>query len=61
MQLQAMPREVLVQVNVLDPPGAERAGPPHQAVHFIALVEEELGQVGPVLARDAGDQSFPHG
>ena len=27
------------------------------AVHLVALVEQQLGQVGAVLAGDAGDQS----
>ena len=28
----------------------------HHAVHVVALLEQEFGQVGAVLARDAGDQ-----
>src|SRR5881409_1856163 len=35
--------------------------PPDDAVHLIAFVQEQLGQVRPVLPRDAGDQGALHG
>ena len=35
---------------------ADHAGPPDQTHHLVARVEQELSQVGAVLARDPGDQ-----
>jgi hypothetical protein len=40
----------------------EEAGPPHQAVDFVPLGEQELGKVGAVLPGNAGDSvpALPH-
>ena len=46
-----------IVVKVIDAIGVEEAGTPHQAVHFIAFREQELGQVRAVLPGDACDQS----
>jgi hypothetical protein len=46
-----------VAVEVLDPLGVEGAGAADDAVDEVALGEEELGEVGAVLAGDAGDES----
>src|SRR2546428_7440137 len=35
--------------------------PPDDAMHLIAFVQEQLGQVRPVLPGDAGDQGALHG
>ena len=51
---------VRVLVDVVDPPGVEGRGAPDQAVDLVALVEQELGQVRPVLPGDPGDQRFLH-
>ncbi len=52
---------VRLLVEVLDPPGVERRRPPLDAVDDVALFEEELGQIGAVLAGHAGDQGdFVH-
>ena len=51
---------VRVAVEVVDALGVERARPPHDAVHLVPLVEEELGQVRAVLSGDAGDQRSFH-
>src|SRR5690606_23923792 len=51
-----------VLVEVLDAPGVERGRAALDAVDDIALVEQQLAQIGPVLARDPGDQcDFAHG
>ena len=42
--------------DVLDAPQVGRARAAHDAVDLVALVEKPLGQVGAVLAGDAGDQ-----
>src|SRR5262249_12493212 len=42
--------------NVLDALEVLAAGPPHHADDAIALLEQELGEVGAVLPGDAGDQ-----
>ena len=48
-------------LDVGDALEVERARPPDHAADLVALVEQELGQVGAVLAGDAGDQcSFRH-
>ena len=47
-------------VDRIDPLGVERRGAAHDAVDLVALGEQLLGQVGAVLAGDAGDQSPFH-
>ena len=51
---------VEVLVEVVDPVGVEGAGPADEAVDLVALAEQEFGQVGAVLAGDAGDECFFH-
>jgi hypothetical protein len=46
---------VRILVQVVDAVGVEQRGAPLDAVHLVALVEQELGQIGAVLAGDAGD------
>jgi hypothetical protein len=45
-----------VVVEVVDPVGVEARRAPDDAVHLVALLQQELGQVGTVLAGDAGDK-----
>ena len=42
--------------QVLDPLGALGRGAAHEPVDLVALLEQELGEVGAVLPGDAGDQ-----
>ena len=42
--------------QVLDAPHVRRAQAADDAEDFVALVEQQLGEVRPVLAGDAGDQ-----
>jgi hypothetical protein len=49
-------RLVRVVVEVIDPVGVEARGTADDAVDLVALLQQELGQVGAVLAGDAGDQ-----
>jgi len=51
---------VEVPVEVIDTIGVEGAGPADKAVDLIALREQKFGQVGAVLAGDAGDECFFH-
>ena len=46
-----------IVVEVLDPPRVEGGAPSDDAVDRVALLQQELGQVGAVLPGDAGDQS----
>lgn len=46
----------LVEVQVLDAPGVEATAAAQDAVHLISLVQEEFGEIGPVLARNACNQ-----
>ena len=48
---------VRILVQVIDAVGVEERGAALDAVHLVALVEQELGEIGAVLAGDAGDQS----
>ena len=49
-----MQRDAVAQV--LDPVELLRRGAPDHAVDLVALLEQQLGQVGAVLSGDAGDQ-----
>ena len=51
---------VEVLVEMVDPVGVEGAGPADESVDLVPLAEQELGEVGAVLARDAGDERFFH-
>ena len=46
--------------QVLDPLVAVVAGPAHHADHLVALGQQQLGEVGAVLAGDAGDERLRH-
>ena len=46
-----------ILVEMLDPPGVEARRPTLDAVHLVALGEQQFGEIGAVLAGDAGDQS----
>ncbi|RNF13433.1 phytase family, partial [Trypanosoma conorhini] len=48
-------REVFVAVDVVDSARVEGRRPPDDAVHIVALLEEQLRKVRPVLPGDAGD------
>ena len=43
-------------VDVVDPAAVDRRGATDQAVDLVALREQQLGEVRPVLAGDAGDE-----
>ena len=43
-------------LDVRDPLEVDRAAAADHAHHLVALIEQELGQVGPVLPGDTGDQ-----
>ena len=49
-----------VLVEVVDAVGVEQRGAPLDAVHLIALVQQEFRQVGAVLASHSGDQGGIH-
>jgi hypothetical protein len=53
---------VRILVEVIDAVGIEQRGATLDAMHLVALVEQELGEIGTVLAGHAGDQcDFLHG
>lgn len=45
-----------ILVEVVDPFGAEGAGPPDEPVNLIALGKKQFRQVGPILPGDAGNE-----
>lgn len=59
MEEEADVRFVRVLVEVADPPSVEGGGAPNQPVDLVALREEELGEIGAVLAGNPGDQGLP--
>ena len=50
-----MPSALAVLVQVVDAVGVEQAGAALDAMHDVAFLQQERGQVGAVLAGDAGD------
>ena len=56
MQGHAGAGEVGVVIEMVDAVGVELAGSAHHAMDLVALGYQELGQVGPILAGDAGNQ-----
>ena len=42
--------------EVVDALEGDRGGPAHHADHVVSLVQQQLGQVGAVLSRDACDE-----
>ena len=56
MEHQARVTLVGILVEVIDPAGVEAARAPLDAMHLIALLQQQLRQVAAVLPRDAGDQ-----
>jgi hypothetical protein len=47
---------VSVAIDVVDATGVEGGGSSDDAVDLVALLQEQLGEVGAVLARNAGDE-----
>jgi hypothetical protein len=47
-------RLVRVAIEMVDPARVERAGAADQPVDLVALLQEQLGEVGAVLAGDPG-------
>ena len=56
MQDQAAVAYVRILVKMVDALGVEERGAPLDPVDDIALFDQEFGQVGTVLAGDAGDE-----
>ena len=49
---------VAVLVQVVDAAGVEGGGAADDAVHLVAFGQQLFGQVGAVLAGDAGEEGF---
>ena len=58
VEYEALVVYVGVLIDMIHPLGAEREGAALDAVDFIAPFQQELGQVGAVLAGDAGDECY---
>jgi hypothetical protein len=59
-QMEAHPVIMRVLVEIVDPRGVERRGPPLHPVDLIALRQKKLGEIGAILPRDARDERpFP--
>ncbi len=51
---------VRVLVDLVNPAGVERTGSPDNPVDLVSLLQEEFGEVRPVLSGDAGDECSLH-
>jgi hypothetical protein len=60
MEEEADAVNMAILVEVIDAACIEGACAADDAVDFVALVEEEIGEVGTVLAGDAGDERSFH-
>ena len=60
VQDEAAPLLVRILVEVVDAVGVEQRGAAFDAMHFVAFAQQEFGEIGAVLAGDAGDESFFH-
>ena len=60
MQRQFGPVGMAVKIQVINPAGVKGRGAANDAVHLVALGEQQLGEVRTILASDAGDQCFFH-
>ena len=56
VQDEATPFFVRILIEMIDAVGVEQRGAALDAVDFVALAQQELGEVGAVLASDAGDE-----
>ncbi len=54
------PVDVRIAVEVVDAAGVEGGGAADDPVDLVAFGEQQLGEVGTVLAGDAGDEGFFH-
>ena len=54
--VQAKPNAGLVGilVDVIETPGVDGRRPPDDSVNFVTLLEQQLGQIGTILAIDTG-------
>lgn len=46
-----------VSVDVVNARGVEGGATAHDTMDFVSLLQQELGEIGAVLTRDAGDES----
>jgi hypothetical protein len=60
MQEQPNPVNVRVGVKMIDARSVERARAADDAMNFVAFLDQQIGQVAAVLARDARDERFFH-
>ena len=52
------PVPMWVAIDVVNPAGIECTRPADQAVYFISLSQQQLSQIGAILASDSGYYSF---
>jgi hypothetical protein len=60
MEAEAAAVFVEIAIDAIQTVGIEAAGAPFESVDFIALPQQEFGQVGAVLAGDAGNECAFH-
>ena len=52
--------DVGIGIKMIDARSVERAGAANDPVDFVALLQQQIGQITTVLAGDAGDECFFH-
>ncbi len=60
VEMESFSRQVRTQIDRLDAPSVELRRPSHDPVDFVPFREEQFGQVGTILAGNAGNQCFSH-
>ena len=60
MQEHANTIDMTIGIQMIDARCVEGAGPANDAVHFVAFLQKEIGQITAVLSGDSGDQRFFH-
>jgi hypothetical protein len=56
MQVQRCPFLVRIRIDLIETIRIESGGPANDAMHLVPFGEQELGEIGSILSRDAGDE-----
>ena len=56
MEFEARVVDVRVLIDMVDPPRVEQGRPPLDPMHLIALVQQKLCQIRPILPGDPGNK-----
>gem|GEM_PF-6665067 len=60
VEVQLDPVDMRIAIKMVDAARIESRSAANDAMHFVTFVEQQLGEIRTVLARDAGDEGFFH-